>query len=373
MGNVNGYKQSKPFLSALKRYLCNIDELRFESLPTDLTVFNPCYSRQNSASRTHAIRALSHLVFKEPVELQQLTLNRANAKFSPSTTALIRQAELFPRSLLRKTNVPICPKCLAENGYARYWWHFLPYSSCHIHNSELLTQCMCGHEIDYRHDGLFPHCPKCKVSYLEQQQSTSADVLELSFWLSGAQSSLYPDVSRSHRWGIAHWWYTQHDLKINVSEFNTFWSNWPQSLDEELDQQIQNAIEFRVKDLNELTCREVMGAILFNTVLLPNRNFHNNIIFKHVVRYLDEHMLDNNGFIANLRINSIEASLLLATSLDQVASLVEQGLLKPNVRLKSNSTLSIKSYVFYLGDIFCLWLSDFQSETYNRSVYVSRW
>lgn len=71
---VNGHGQPRSFMSALKHHLCDIDELRFESLPIDIAVFNPCYSKQNSASRTHAIRILSHLLFKEPVELQHQLL-----------------------------------------------------------------------------------------------------------------------------------------------------------------------------------------------------------------------------------------------------------------------------------------------------------
>jgi hypothetical protein len=370
---ANGHKQAKTFMSALKHHLCGIDGSRFESLPIDIAAFNPCYSKQNSASRTHAIRALSHLLFKEPIELQQLTLNRANAKFSPNSTALIRQTEIFPRSLLKKTNIPICPRCLSEGGHARYWWHFVPYASCHLHGLELLSHCRCGHEIDYRHDGLAPYCPECKLSYLEQIRVSDDGDLTFTAWLAGEQSPIYPVINKSHRWGVVHWWYKQHDSKFTLAEFKTFWSNWPNSLDEIIQKKIESAIEFRVKDLNELSCRDVLDKLLFNSILLPTRDFHNNIILKQLSSYLDRHMLDDNGFIANLHINSIEAALLLGTSIDQIASLVEQGLLKTNIRLKSNKTLSVEADLFYLGDVFCLWLSDFQTETYNHSIYVSQW
>jgi len=371
VANENGDEHIKPFLTKLKRYLCDIDERRFSSLPTDIAVFNPCHSKQSSASRTHAIRALSHLVFKEPVELQQLTLNRANAKFSPSTTALIRQTESFPRSLLRKGKIPICPRCLNEGGYAKYWWHFEPYTACHTHQSILVTQCLCGHEVDYVNDGLSTHCPQCQNDYIGQ--TADDNTTELCLWLTGSQSNTFPDVSVSHRWGVMHWWHTQHDHIINIDAFKSYWKNWPNSLYSDIDNKIKHAIEYRVKELSDMTCREVLGEYLFNAMQLPDRNLNHNIILKQVVHYLDEHMLDNNGFIANLRINSIDAALFLNTSLDQVASLVEQTMLKSSIRLKSNSPLSKHADAFYLGDIFCLWLSDFQSANYNRSTYISRW
>lgn len=371
VANENGDEHIKPFLTMLKRYLCNTDELRFSSLPTDLAVFNPCYSKQSSASRTHALRALSHLVFKEPVELQQLALNRANAKFSPSTTALIRQAELFPRSLLRKGKIPVCPQCLNESGYARYWWHFEPYTVCHIHQSTLTTQCLCGHIVDYINDGLSTKCPQCQTEYL--RQAADENTIELCLWLTGAQSNTYPNVSDSHRWGIVHWWHTQYKHNIHIDEFKAYWVEWPSSLNRDIDNHIHHAIEYRIKEISDMTCREVLGKYLFNAILLPDRDLNHNVILKQVVRYLDDHMLDNDGFIANLRINSIDAALFLNTSLDQIASLVEQAMLKSCIKLKSNSPLSKHADAFYLGDIFCLWLSDFQSANYNRSTYISRW
>ncbi|WP_346962602.1 hypothetical protein [Vibrio sp. 624788] len=85
------------------------------------------------------------------------------------------------------------------------------------------------------------------------------------------------------------------------------------------------------------------------------------------------HLWDSNGLIANLRMNSLEAAVFLNCSMDEVASMVEQRILKPNRKTKPNTPLEVNDYLFYFGDIFCLWLAEFQTDEFNRSFYVSRW
>ncbi|WP_337959198.1 TniQ family protein [Vibrio parahaemolyticus] len=85
---------------------------------------NPYSAKNSSSARTASFLKLAQLTFKEPTELLRLAINSTYLKYSPSTSAVIRGSEVFPRSLLRTESIPYCPLCLQENGYAFYLWHF---------------------------------------------------------------------------------------------------------------------------------------------------------------------------------------------------------------------------------------------------------
>ena len=71
--------------------------------------------------------------------------------------------------------------------------------------------------------------------------------------------------------------------------------------------------------------------------------------------------------------NALATTVFLNCSMDEVASMVEQRMLKPNRKTKLKTPLEVNDYLFYFGDIFCLWLAEFQTDEFNRSFYVSRW
>ncbi|MBF4237327.1 hypothetical protein EAY82_22710, partial [Vibrio anguillarum] len=98
-----------------------------------------------------------------------------------------------------------------------------------------------------------------------------------------------------------------------------------------------------------------------------------NIILGELLSHLEKRLWRDKGLIANLKMNALEATVLLNCSVDQIASIVEQRILKPNRRTKPNSPLEVTDYLFHFGDIFCLWLAEFQTDEFNRSFYVSRW
>ena len=192
-------------------------------------------------------------------------------------------------------------------------------------------------------------------------------------WLAGSESKPLPSLPQSYRWGLVHWWVHLNDNNFDHLSFTRFFSNWPSSFHSIIDNEIEFSLEHAIVENRELRVKDLLGRIFFSAVRLPERNLQHNIVLGELLRYLETHLWENNGLIANLRMNALEATLFLNCTINEVASMVEQRILKPNRRTKPNSPLEVTDYLFYFGDIFCLWLAEFQTDEFNRSFYVSRW
>lgn len=374
LANLNGYDDVHRFLMATKRFLEDIDQSTFKTFPTDITRINPYSSQNNSTSRTKSFLQMSQMTFNEPVDLLKLAINRTNLKFSPSTSAVVRKAEVFPRSLLRSDGIPFCPYCLKENGFASYRWHFKGYDYCHQHNVALVTHCHCGAEYDYRKSGLKGWCSECEsfIDNLEEENSVSAK-LQTSKWLSGDFNESLPDVPISYRWGLIHWWENTAGCDFEASTFIEFFSKWPMSFHSMIEKELVFNLEHSVVHMNKLKVKDLLGKLFFSAIHLPDRNLQYNLVLCEFLNYLEHHLWDKDGLLANLRLNAFESAIFLNCSLDDIASMVEQGILKLNRRLKPTQVITYNNYLFQLSDIYSLWLAEFQTPEFNRSFYISRW
>nr|WP_255555469.1 TniQ family protein [Enterovibrio paralichthyis] len=373
VANRNGYEKVDRFLLATKRYLLSVDQRRYQTFPTDICRINPCSSQQNSSSRTSALHQLSQMTFNEKTEILQLPINRTSMKFSPSTNGLVRGSEVIPRSLLRITPIPACPCCLSEFGYANYLWHFSGYQVCHKHKIALQNHCdSCGTKYDYRLSGLSGTCGECGEP-ITAPQEVCEHSLSVSEWLAGQTSTPLPDLPKSYRWGLVHWWTQISNVPFNAETFVQFWNDWPDAWHKRVQEEIEFRLEHATVDLPELRLKDVLGNLFFSSICLPERNLKFNWALRDLLQFIEEHLWDKGGSIANLRMNAFEVAVFLNCSLDQVASLVAQRQLKPNKRTKPNVPMSNSDYLFYLGDVYCLWLSEFQTDAFSRSFYTSRW
>ncbi|WP_417881151.1 TniQ family protein [Vibrio sp.] len=374
VANKNGYDDVHRFLEATKRFLQDIDHHGYQTFPTHITRINPCVAKNSSSARTASFLKFSHMTFNEPPEILGLAINRTNLQYSPSTNAVIRGAEVFPRSLLRSASLPCCPICLQENGYASYLWHFEGYDYCHIHDVPLVNSCSCGAEYDYRVSGLSGMCGDCKKTISTKIPDNSHKAIStVSSWLAGNTSKALPNLPQSYRWGLVHWWSHISGNEFEYFSFVQFFSDWPSSFHSMIDSEIEFNLEHAIVGRTELRVKDLMGRFFFNSVRLPERNLQHNIVLGELLRHIETHLWDNSGLVAKLRMNAIEAAVFLNCSLDEVASMVEQRILKPNRKTKPNPPLEVNDYLFYLGDIFCLWLAEFQTDEFNRSFYISRW
>lgn len=374
VANKNGYSDVHRFLEAIKRFLQGIDHHGYQTFPTDITRINPCSANNSSSSRTASLLKLAQLTFNEPPELLGLAINRTNLKYSPATSTVIRGSEVFPRGLLRTKSIPCCPLCLQQNRYASYLWHFRGYDQCHIHDVPLSSACSCGSKFDYRESGLKGICGNCKEPITAKSREYSYEAaFPVANWLAGNASKDLPNIPQSYRWGLVHWWMNINDTKFDHFSFIQFFSNWPSALHSMIDSEIEFNLEHAIVGRSELRLKELLGRIFFSSIRLPERNLQYNIVLGELLKHLETHLWDNNGLIANLRMNALEATVFLNCSMEEVASMVEQRILKPNHKIKPNAPLEVNDYLFYFGDIFCLWLAEFQTDEFNRSFYVSRW
>ncbi|MEZ9105672.1 TniQ family protein [Vibrio cyclitrophicus] len=374
VANKNGYEDVNRFLMATKRYLQDIDFSGFQTFPTNICKMNPASAKSSSSARTASFLKLAQLTFNEPIELLGLAINRTNLKYSPSTSAVIRGSEVFPRSLLRTKSIPCCPLCLRENGYASYLWHFKGYDHCHIHDVPLVDRCACEADYDYRVTGFSGLCADCsKPIGAEIPKNNHQATSTVSSWLAGNESKDLPNLPKSYRWGLVHWWSHINDNEFEYFSFVQFFSNWPSSFHSMIDSEIEFNVDHAIVGRKELRVKDLMGRIFFSSIRLPERNLQHNIVLGELLRHVEAHLWDNDGLLANLRMNTLEATVFLNCSIDEVASMVEQRILKPNRKTKPNMPLAVNDYLFYFGDIFCLWLAEFQTDEFNRSFYVSRW
>ncbi|MGR5302921.1 TniQ family protein [Vibrio alfacsensis] len=374
VANKNGYDDVHRFLEATKRFLQDVDHNSYQTFPTDIAKVNPCSAKNSSSSRTASFLKLAQLTFNEPTDLLGLAINRTNLKYSPSTTAVIRGSEVFPRSLLRTKSIPCCPLCLRENGYASYLWHFEGYDHCHIHDVPLVNTCSCGTEFDYRVSGLKGICGSCEATIaIKSGEKSHETTFSVANWLAGNESINLPYVPKSYRWGLVHWWFHISNGPFEHLSFVQFFSNWPSSFHSMIDGEIKFNLEHAIVGRKELRVKDLLGRIFFSAIRLPERNLQYNIILGELLRHVETNLWDNGGLIANLRMNALEATVFLNCSLNEIASMVEQRILKPNHKTKPNAPIEVNDYLFYFGDIFCLWLAEFQTDEFNRSFYVSRW
>ncbi|MFG0904534.1 TniQ family protein [Photobacterium damselae] len=374
VANKNGYDDVHHFLMATKRFLQNIDHQGYQTFPTDIEKINPCSAKNSSSSRTASFLKFAQLTFNEPTELLRLAINRTCLKYSPSTSAVIREAEVFPRSLLRTRSLPCCSLCLQENGYASYLWHFKGYDHCHIHNIPLTLSCVCGTEFDYRASGLKGICSTCKEPIItKSKENSDKATFTVANWLAGNESKTLPDLPKSYRWGLVHWWMHINDNNFDHLSFIDFFSNWPRSFHSMIDNKIEFNLEHAVVSSSELRLKDLLGQLFFSSIRLPERNLQYNIILRELLSHLEKRLWQDKGLIANLKMNALEAVILLNCSVVQIVSMVEQRILKPNRKTKPNSVLEVTDYLFHFGDIFCLWLAEFQTDEFNRSFYLSRW
>lgn len=374
VANKNGYESTGRFLISLKSYLCDIDSHRFASFPTDIRLIHPYSSQRSSSPRSHALQHISQLTFTEAPELLGLAISRSPLKYSPSTTSLIRADEIFPKSLIRTKHVPCCTSCLNEQGYANYLWHFEGYNCCHIHDKQLIYQCKCGEPYDYRINSLKLVCPSCGSILTHQGGEPESTSVAVAQWLAGLTTEPFPEIPASYRWGLIHWWMKiQNTEALDTSSFSTFWQQWPESFHNLIEQTLNHNQEYSLLAPHQWRLKDLIGVLLFNSINLPGRNLKYNLPLRELFCYLENHLWEYNGLIANLKLNAFDAATILNCDTEQIASMAEQGVLVPLWSRKREELISCTDYLFHFGDVFCLWLAEFQTDEFNRSFYTSRW
>lgn len=371
---ANGY-------SSLRMFLRTIGELSdFESLDEvnslkALSSLNLYHSQVSSQRRIVVIKTIAKLADTTFSEIYDICLARSSVNFSHGKSGLFRKGVVVPREqLLPFGSVRICPECIAESMYIRQLWHFQAYTTCHIHRVKLINQCQeCGSPIDI-YSELNNACKVCGSKFSKVIDKNSESDFLISAWLAGQKVEKLPEVAISHRWGL-HYFYAGFVATngFESERFIDFFSDWPNSFVKKLFNDTSYKLAFGLKPVHEAAFQDVFGSLLIDASKLPARNMSENIVLRALYSYLYEQIFEHNSSIGSLILNSLEVSILLNASIEQVAALFEQGLLQPYRRVSAKSAPSIFTPLFRLENVMSVWLTSYQSPTSNIRHFTSRW
>lgn len=372
---ANGYSSLGMFLRTIGA-LSDFDKLDDVSSPKALSSLNLYHSQISSQRRIEIIKTIAKLADTAFSEIYDICLSRSSVNFSNGRTGLFRKGVVVPRSqLLPLDSVRICPKCIDEALYIRQIWSFEAYSTCHIHNVPLIDRCSgCGSPIEIYRE-LTCMCKVCGMKFSEVigNKLHESDFL-ISAWLAGQYVEKLPDVSISHRWGL-HTFYTDYisGQESRTEGFINFFTDWPKKFISKIDQDTEYRLSIGLKPVQESTFQEVFGSLLVDASKLPARNMSENIVLRAIFSHLYEQTFDKKSPIGSVIMNSLEVSILLNSSTEQVAALFEQGLLQAYRRVSSKSAPSIYTPLFRLENVMSVWLTSYQSPSSNIRHFTSRW
>ena len=129
-----------------------------------------------------------------------------------------------------------------------------------------------------------------------------------------------------------------------------------------------------VTDIHERKFSDVYGKLLINSYRLPNSNFDRNFILREVCNWVYVTLKSFNGEnFGLLKLNLIEAAILLNTTVREVIRLIEFGALKTISRLKPTENISPYSPILRLQDVFEHWICSFQTEHSHLNHFLSKW
>jgi len=378
----NFYGQLGALLASIVHTYPKLNRIFEGAIPSDLRSINVCFANQSSDRRYRAIIELSNLANVSLSSIQNLIVFRSQQLFSSKHQAVIHQGVLVPRLFIRESNIPVCIDCFRSKKYVRKIWHYLPYDICHIHKKALTYRCpQCGSFLDYRKSFSVSLC-ECGFDLLESQESkvVSNEFLVMSTMVAGGEGELptiFRDKTISQRFGALLWWHLEKNSEDIDNIFNGFidyFNDWPLSLTNDLNQRLKYAELCAVTVPEQRKFSDAFGSLLKNSFRLPSSNFDGNFILREVVHWIYVALNSSDKLnISLLKLNLIEASILLNTTTKQVVRLIDFGSLKTIVRLGLGESIPLYSPILRLGDVFEQWVCGFQTEHSNLNQFLSKW
>ena len=383
---ANCYEHVGVLIAAIVNSFPKLNDTFSGVIPTDLHSINVCHANHTSAKRYRALMELVTLTGNDVALIQDLILFRSPQLFSQKHQAVIRQGKLIPRLFLREQAVPVCPDCLIANSYIRQLWHYKTYHVCHIHKKLLVKTCPeCHAIIDYQKAFDIALC-KCGCDLREAAALPAGKgcLLSCASLLAGEVANVpavVRDKSTSQRFGVLLWWWLE---KLNskqvtldnadLTPFFDYFECWPHSLIDDLDQRLEQAKSLAVVAAKDRKFSTVFGNLLGNAAKLPNQNFAVNFILCEIVGWIAAQLRSSSAAtIKLLQVHTVEAAILLSTTTTEIYRLMEEGYLKTHCRLKTGEPIELHNTVFRLGDVFELWVSNFQTEHSNQQHFLSKW
>jgi len=371
---------------AIREELHELDFDAHGAFPIDLKTLNIYHAKHNSHFRMRALGLLESLLGLPAFELQKLALFKSDKNFN-GASAVHRNGVDIPLRYIRysneggKSNLPICPNCLAEDGYAKQVRHIKLIDVCVKHSCHLIHHCpQCEQPLNYIENESLAYCTcgfelsKAEVSIANKDDITLAENL-----MTGDPSintPLFQNNSISQRFAALLWYQKRYsvDSAPCLKEAEAFFSHWPENFYDELDCVSENA-ESKLIELFNHTAFQFIYSDLISS--LPNLNAHEKE--PHFIRvalnsYLTSLVVRNpkskKPNVADLLISVSEAARILDTSHEQIYRLYQDGILRSSFRQKMRNRINPHTGVFFLREVIeykCSFGLD------KQRMYLSAW
>lgn len=352
---------------AIREELHELDFDAHGAFPIDLKRLNIYHAKHNSHFRMRALGLLEALLDLPIFELQKLALLKSDKKFN-SSIALHRDGVDIPLKFVRYdsgdgiTSIPVCPQCLAEEGYIKQSWHIKWVNCCIKHKCLLIHNCPeCDLPINYIENESITHCD-CgfELSCASAQPAEVNDVKLLTNLMldqSSIKNSLFINTSIYERFSALLWYQsrysTQDDFCLNTVV--TFFKKWPESFYHELDEISENAEMKLINLFNKTDFGYIFKDLILSVPHSRCSDGENHFIRKVLMNYLtvlvEKNPKSKKPNVADMLVSVSEVSILLGTSHEQIYRLYQDGVLSSAFRLKMNRRIDPMTGVFFLRQI----------------------
>lgn len=391
LSQENGFSSYTEMSTVLKLWMQSQDHDAGGAFPIELSMVNVYHANRSSSFRIRALRLIEHLTEKTPLKLVEQALVHSSAHFGSNIKAVHRNGVDIPKQFLRTHGIPICPHCLQEDTYIRQCWHYQPYTTCHIHHCQLTSHCPeCGAELNYlKHESIalcecgFHLCYAECLEPSDEQIKLSQLIAECHF--DDSTNPLLASQNLSLRFGALFWYLNRYkqqqtsndDIPAVLTSAITFFEDWPDNFDAELEQHIKHFYQVQIKKLNQTAFSEVFGSLLADCSHLPMSDLSHNFILKTAIEFFI-HQVEVNpkskkANIGDLLVTPEEAAYLLSTEIEQIYRLYQEGFITLAITPSTKWHISAYLPIFYLRQVMELRLARMHSQNNVYETYLPAW
>ena len=365
----NGYLDFSDLADALWDWLVSQDHELEGAFPNNLKDIDVYKAVQSSNFRIRALSLVAKLAGLGTSSLINLCWLRSNTRFG-ELSAISRDNFLVPRLLIRKENIPICIECLREHEYVPYYWHLRAYKACHKHNKQLIG--IYGEnleESDYRLSESF------HSDVIVFPPTTNLNEYDLKLSKALASNNAKSLV------GLIAWFSNFKNTSIDSDEFSraftNYFSNWPESFTNELNEVAETARIKQILPFNQTKFYDVFGDVLKTSQIAHAGSQGQNIVQTAILKFFTDlvakHPKSKHPNIGDLLLSTQESSVLLNTNYEQVYRLYEEGFLASSYPLKKHERLQLNQGIFHLRQVIELCHAFATNEAESSKQFVPPW
>lgn len=370
---------------AIREALLELDHEAHGAFPIELKLLNIYHAKQNSHFRVRALALVESLLNIPKFTLLKLSYLKSNTLFLNSYSSVYRNGVDIPLLFLRQKEqrfgIPICPHCLQENQYIRYFWGIKPYTVCAIHNVKLIKNCPdCNQLINYIENQSIGNC-SCGYDLSKAPTSIpSSEEYKLAIFMMEQKqvpnAVLFNNKPLSHYFASLIWFQHRYQVfdSFNYMDLLNYFNSWPDSFHGELHKISSSAETLLIIPFNQTSFHFIFGDLILRAEAINTYDHKKHFIHEALIDYLcqlvNNHQKSTKPNIADILLSVTETAIILSTSNEQVYRLFEHGILQAAFNLKIQKRINANEGIFFLRQV----IEFYQSYGCSGSgVYVSKW